>query len=337
MRRGRWRPHRSHAQASGDGCGGGRARAKLVFAVAGSDVDDTYRDEREDELSRSVERGPRSEAALTVLRGESSGAFFALEDHQTVIGRDPEVGFAIPDDRLSRRHACITRSAGCFFIEDLGSTNGTFVDGKRVRRLQVLEDGCRIFLGSVTVLHFRMHDKVEIDSLRETYALTQRDALTGVFNRRHLQERLWSEAAFARRHGTPLSLMLLDIDHFKAINDAHGHAAGDEALRQLAQSLLALTRKEDVLARYGGEEFALVARGIQREEALALAERVRRSVEQQQLRTEHGTLTFTVSIGIAHSATGTDADGQTLLGAADNALYAAKDAGRNSVSIAPPA
>ena len=310
-------------------------RAKLGLAVSGSEVDDTYRDERDDDLSKSVERGPRSEAALTVLRGENAGAFYVLEDHQTVIGRDPDVGLALPDDRLSRRHACITRAAGSFFIEDLESTNGTFVDGKRVRRMQALEDGCRIFLGSATVVHFRMHDKVEIDALRETYSLTLRDALTGVFNRRHLQERLWSEVAFARRHGTPLSLILLDIDHFKQINDAHGHAVGDVALRELAQSLLALTRKEDVLARYGGEEFALVARGIQRDEVLAFAERVRRAVETQRLRTDRGTLSFTVSIGIAHSADGSDADGQTMLGAADRALYAAKDAGRNSVSIAP--
>ena len=306
--------------------------------MSGPEVDDdTYRDEREDELSKSVERGPRCEAALTVLRGESVGAFYVIEDHQTVIGRDPDVGVVIPDERLSRRHACITRSSGCFFIDDLDSTNGTFIDGRRVSRTRLLEDGCRIFLGSHSVLHFRLHDKVEIDALRETYSRTLRDALTGVFNRRHLQERLWSEVAFARRHGTPLSLILLDIDHFKQINDVYGHAVGDLALRQLAQSLLALTRKEDVLARYGGEEFALVARGIERDELLALAERVRRSVEEQRLRTERGTLGFTVSIGIAHSADGTDADGQNLLGAADRALYAAKDAGRNSVSIAPAA
>jgi len=304
--------------------------------VSRSDVEDTYRDERA-ELSSSVERGPRSEAALTVLRGENVGAFHVLEDHQTVIGRDPDVGVTIPDDRLSRRHACIVRAGGNFLIEDLGSTNGTFIDGVRVGRMRALEDGCRIFLGPSTVLHFRMHDKVELDALRATYALTLRDPLTGTFNRRHLQERLWSEVAFARRHGTPLSLILLDIDHFKQINDLHGHAVGDAVLRQLAQALSALTRKEDVLARFGGEEFALVARGIQRNEVLAFAERVRRSVEQQRLSTQQDTLSFTVSIGIAHSETGADADAQTLLEAADRALYTAKDAGRNSVSIAPSA
>jgi diguanylate cyclase (GGDEF)-like protein len=299
-------------------------------------VQDTYRDERE-ELSSSVDRGPRSEAALTVLRGENAGALFVLERAEALIGRDPEADVAIPDERLSRRHALVLRESTGYAVEDLGSTNGTFVDGERVHGRRTLEDGCRIFLGPNTVLHFRMHDKVELDALRETHALTLRDPLTGTFNRRHLEERLWSEVAFARRHGTPLSLLLLDIDHFKQINDAYGHAVGDAALRKLAEALSALTRREDVLARYGGEEFALVARGIHRDDVVALAERVRRSVEAQRLGTERGTLTFTVSIGIAHSETGADADGATLFEAADRALYAAKDAGRNSVSIAPPA
>jgi diguanylate cyclase (GGDEF)-like protein len=299
-------------------------------------LQDTYREER-DALSSSVARGPRSEAALTILRGEHEGALYVLENERTVIGRDPEAGIAIPDDHLSRRHACIERAGDGFVIEDLGSTNGTFVDGKRVTRQRPLVDGSRIHLGSSTVLHFRTHDKVELESLRTTYALSLRDPLTGAFNRRHLQERLWSEAAFARRHGTPLSLILLDIDHFKQINDAHGHLVGDAALRQLAQALTALTRKEDLLARYGGEEFALVARGIHRDDVLAFAERIRRSVAAQRLQAPEASLSFTVSIGIAHSESGADADGHSLLEAADRALYAAKNAGRNNVSIAPPA
>jgi diguanylate cyclase (GGDEF)-like protein len=205
-----------------------------------------------------------------------------------------------------------------------------------VRALRPLEDDCRIFLGSRTVLHFRLLDKVELEAVRQTQALTVRDPLTGAYNRRHLQERLWSEAAFARRHRTPLSLLLLDVDHFKQINDEHGHATGDAALRLLAQALSALTREEDMLARYGGEEFALVARGIDRDDTLAFAERIRQTIEQQQLRTERGAISFTISIGVAHSEAGEDANAQALFEAADRALYAAKDAGRNAISMAPP-
>jgi diguanylate cyclase (GGDEF)-like protein len=148
---------------------------------------------------------------------------------------------------------------------------------------------------------------------------------------------MWSEAAYARRHGTPLSLMLLDVDHFKQINDEHGHAVGDDALRLLARALSTLTREEDMLARYGGEEFALVARGIGRQDTLLLAERMRSVIAQQRLPIGQQEVAFTVSIGVAHSETGEDADAQHMFEAADRALYAAKDAGRNGVSIAPPA
>jgi two-component system cell cycle response regulator len=303
--------------------------------VGSSSVNDTHREEV-DELSQSVDRGPRSEAALTVLRGTNPGTLYALDSPEAVIGRSPDVGVPIPDDTLSRRHACVRRVGNTFVIEDLGSTNGTFVDGVRVQAPFTLEDGCRIFLGSRTVLHFRLHDSVELEAVRQTQALTVRDPLTGVFNRRHLHERLWSEAAFARRHGTPLTLILLDIDHFKRINDSYGHSTGDAALLLLAQALTALTREEDVLARYGGEEFALVARGIDRNDAVVLAERIRQSVADQRLLTERGPISFTVSVGVAHSEIGEDAEAQRLFEAADRALYTAKDAGRNSISIAPP-
>lgn len=294
---------------------------------------DTFRDELED-LSDSVARGPRSEAALTVLRGENVGSLYPIDADETMIGRSTEVGITLPDDSLSRQHARILRGDGVYTIEDLGSTNGTFVDGERLAAPRVLEDGSRIHLGSRTVLHFRMHDAVELEAARQTYALAVRDPLTGVFNRRHMQERLWSEAAFARRHHTSLSLILLDIDHFKRINDEHGHTIGDAALCQLASALTTLTRQEDVLARYGGEEFALIARGIDRKNTLALAERMRSTIEAQRLPIEGGEVSFTVSIGVAHYEPGGEREAQEIFEAADRALYAAKDAGRNHVSIA---
>jgi two-component system cell cycle response regulator len=302
--------------------------------VSSSIESDTFRDESE-ELSDSVARGPRSEAAVTVLRGENVGALYPLHGDEIVIGRSTDVGICLPDDSLSRQHARIRRSGVGYTIEDLGSTNGTFLDGERLDGPAALEDGSRIHLGSRTVLHFRLHDAVELEAARQTYALAVRDPLTGLFNRRHLQERLWSEAAFARRHSTDLSLILLDIDHFKRINDEHGHAVGDAALCMLSVALTALTRQEDVLARYGGEEFALIARGIDREKTLALAERMRSAIESQTLPVGGGTIHFTVSIGVSHREPGNDSEAQELFESADRALYAAKDAGRNNVSLAP--
>jgi two-component system cell cycle response regulator len=297
---------------------------------------DTTRESVDDDHP-SVARGPRFAAILTVLRGENPGVMYTLEGSEALVGRSPEVAVTVPDDTLSRRHAYIRRIGNVFAIQDLESTNGTFVDGIRVEGTQALEDGCRIGVGARTVLHFRMVDAVELEAARQTYALTVLDPLTGVFNRRHLQERLAAETAYATRHGTPLSLLLLDIDHFKQINDAHGHAAGDEALCMLAKLLGKLARREDVLARFGGEEFALITRGIDQQGAFALAERARAAVAEQCLATETGTIRFTVSIGIAQCEAGAGSAAQRMFEAADRALYAAKDSGRNCVSIAPQA
>jgi diguanylate cyclase (GGDEF)-like protein len=297
---------------------------------------DTFRDEP-GEPTDSLGRTPRSEAALTVLRGELPGALFPLQAEEVIIGRDGDVAISLPDHSLSRQHARIQRHGSVYKIEDLGSTNGTFVDGMRIAGTRLLEDGCRIHLGTRTVLHFRLHDAVELEAACASYALTVRDPLTGIYNRRYLEERLGSEAAYCRRHCTPLALIMLDIDHFKRINDQHGHSVGDHALRVLANTLSELTRDEDVLARYGGEEFALIVRGINRQETLALAERIRCSVEGSHLSVATGLLSFTVSVGVAHCDNGHGSDAQTLLEVADRALYVAKDAGRNLVSIAPAA
>jgi diguanylate cyclase (GGDEF)-like protein len=288
-----------------------------------------------DESTDSVGRGPRCEAALSVLRGELPGALFPLNSDEIIIGRDAEVAISLPDHSLSRQHARVLRRDNIYMIEDLGSTNGTFVDGTRIAGTRMLEDGCRVHLGSRTVLHFRLYDTVELAAACASYALTVRDPLTGVYNRRYLQERLWSEAAYCRRHNTPLSVIMLDIDHFKRINDQHGHSVGDDALRGLASTLSELTRREDVLARYGGEEFALIVRGIDRAETLTLAERIRCVVADRHLSVETGVVSFTVSIGVAHCENGDDCDADRLLDTADRALYGAKYGGRNRVSVAP--
>lgn len=303
--------------------------------------DDTARVELEGQRT-SVARGPKSEAVLTMLRGGTPGALYTVDGEKTVIGRSSDADVAIPDDTLSRHHASIRRTSHGFVIEDLGSTNGTFVDGQPVQQPRTLEDGCRIALGADTVLHFGLHDAVELEAARQTYALTVRDPLTRVFNRRHLEERLASEVAFANRHKAPLSLLLLDIDRFKNINDEHGHTTGDAALRVLARTLSAMVRQEDVLGRFGGEEFAVVARSIDRRGALLFAERMRRGIEKLRLPTERGPIGFTVSIGVAHCDGQDGCDERRMFEAADRALYAAKDAGRNRVEIAaegtaPPA
>jgi two-component system cell cycle response regulator len=157
------------------------------------------------------------------------------------------------------------------------------------------------------------------------------DPLTGVYNRRYLDDHLAAEFAFAARHGTELALLLIDADYFKRVNDTWGHAAGDAALRALAGHLQHSVRSEDMIARFGGEEFAVLARETSANGAMAVAERIRKSVERTPVQLEAGnTVSLTVSVGVVHMG-GSRAypSAHALLEAADEALYRAKEGGRN--------
>ncbi|HEX6244395.1 MAG TPA: GGDEF domain-containing protein [Polyangiales bacterium] len=172
-------------------------------------------------------------------------------------------------------------------------------------------------------------------TIHELTELSLRDPLTALFNRRGLSERLVEEWSRARRYGAPLSLMMVDIDHFKRINDQHGHAVGDVAIGHVARLLARDRRLSDILARYGGEEFVLLLPHTPRDGALSLAERLRYLIERSPYRTAGGEAQLTVSIGVA----GFDAamrEAGELLELADSALYRSKREGRNRVSLAEP-
>jgi diguanylate cyclase (GGDEF)-like protein len=144
-----------------------------------------------------------------------------------------------------------------------------------------------------------------------------------------------SELAFAQRHGVPLTVMFVDADHFKRVNDTHGHAAGDEVLRRLSQLLESTLRAEDIVARYGGEEFVLVLRGVPTTGALAVAERVRVGVETLKIGHAGKWIPVTVSVGVATHSKEREVDSvAALLALADGALYRAKGSGRNRVVLA---
>lgn len=158
------------------------------------------------------------------------------------------------------------------------------------------------------------------------HELATRDGLTGLLNHRALLERLGEEFGRARRHDLPLALLLLDLDHFKDYNDAHGHPAGDAALQQVAQVLRSVTRETDTIARYGGEEFFVVLPQTDMDGALVMAERIRRGIEDS----EEAGYSITVSIGACVRQAQTESPA-ALISGADQALYRAKAAGRNQV------
>src|SRR5581483_5567723 len=201
----------------------------------------------------------RDRAHLIVLAGGSLGQMFRVEKTETVIGRAADAGIRLEDDGVSRRHARIVQRAGEVWIEDLESANGTYVNEDRVNR-QLLRDGDKIQMGSTTILKFTYGDELEEAFQQKMYDAALHDGLTGAFNKRHFLDRLPTEIAYARRHKTPLTLLMFDVDHFKQVNDKYGHVAGDYVLQTIASIVTGTLRAEDIFARYGGEEFAVLCR-----------------------------------------------------------------------------
>lgn len=278
----------------------------------------------------------RSENAfLVVLTGPLIGDMYKLESgHVFVIGREEGAHILISDEGVSRWHARISIHETEALLEDMESRNGTYVNGTRVRS-RSLTDGDKIQLGARTTMMFTLTDSLEADYQLWLAAAALRDPLTGLYNRRHFDERLSAEYSAARRHGRPLALLIIDIDHFKAVNDAAGHAAGDEALKMVACSIQQTLRKEDILARYGGEEFVVLARETSLVGAEQLAQRIRRNIEKSRCEFSGKSIQVTVSIGLTVSIG--VAEFSPKLGereffeAADRALYEAKHRGRNCV------
>jgi diguanylate cyclase (GGDEF)-like protein len=204
---------------------------------------------------------------------------------------------------------------------NLGSNNGSRFQSNI--GTQFLEHLAAVV--SACLENARLHEHIKLVGLR--------DPLTGVNNRRFFDQRIEEEVNRARRFNSPLSCLFIDLDHFKRINDQHGHQAGDAVLKQVAQLLNDRLRSTDVLARYGGEEFVILLSETRARDALEIAEQIRSRVAKGHYAIPSGkTLTLTLSIGVATCVTGSPIQ-QTreLLTAADQAVYAAKLAGRNQV------
>ncbi|HYC71654.1 MAG TPA: GGDEF domain-containing protein [Opitutaceae bacterium] len=271
--------------------------------------------------------GPSSPAMLVVIAGPDLGRGHALDTGRVVLGRSSASSIQVEHESVSRTHAEFQSGGDGWVVRDLGSTNGTFVNDARLAAAKMLADGDRIRVGATT-FKFLAPGSAEAAYHDELYRRTTRDALTGAFNRAYFQRRLEREWALAGRGGA-LAVALLDVDHFKAINDAHGHAAGDAVLRGLVARIHPLVGAGP-LARYGGEEFALLLAGADASNAAGLAERLRAAIAAAPFPAGARRLAVTVSIGVAGAAPAM-AGPEQLLGLADRRLYAAKHAGRNRV------
>jgi diguanylate cyclase (GGDEF)-like protein len=272
----------------------------------------------------------RDQAYLIVLAGSSMGEMFKITHEKTVIGRGQRADVRMMDEGVSREHCEILVEGEKIVLHDLGSTNGTYCRGLRIDRHE-LQDGDKILVGSGTVLKFTYHDKLDETFQRQMYESALRDDLTKAFNKKYFMDRVESEFAYAVRHNVPLSLVAFDIDHFKSINDTHGHPAGDYVLAELSASILGLVRVEDVFARVGGEEFSTICRGADFQQGLIVAERLRHAVESRAFLFDHKNIPVTISVGLASVPDASIRDATEFISAADQMLYEAKRSGRNRV------
>lgn len=276
-----------------------------------------------------------SVATLLVISGHCRGEIHTLETKLT-LGRGAECDIVIPDDGISREHCRFVRVPAGVAVEDLGSTNGTWVGRQRIRKRTHLPNGARVRLGAGTILRFALQTEVDRAYYEDLRAAAVRDPLTGLYNKRHLHERLPVELAYSARHGEPLALVIVDLDRFKQINDGYGHAAGDVILAGVGQILASCTRTEDVVSRFGGDEFVILARNTTVEGARELAERVRRAVKRAEFAHEGRRIPVTLSVGVAATAGEPTDSAEALFGAADAALYEVKARGRDGVAATTP-
>ncbi len=283
-----------------------------------------------------------------------------------MIGRQPECDVFFSQKSVSRQHAILTWVNSAFVIKDLNSTNGTYVNGKKISREQ-LYDKDKVQIGE-HYLEFRiksfnasddtiepsdtmilerniaeMVERMDDPSLAKKLSglktafmrqkkklsdLAFRDRLTELYNRRYFDDKFLEEWERARRYDRHLSLIMIDIDHFKKVNDTYGHQKGDEVLATVALILQRSTRQNDIVARYGGEEIVVILPETDLAKATVVAEKYRVNV--QKFVPKEAGVKATISLGVASFSPKNDTS-EKIIESADRALYKAKERGRNKV------
>jgi two-component system, cell cycle response regulator len=283
-------------------------------------------------LNPAEKKPPKGDACLVNLHppGPDIGRRIPLLNAQYIVGRDSEAGFVVGRSSVSRQHARLyLADDGNWWVEDLNSTNGTFVNELRIK-LQQLADSDQVRFGDA-IYKFLSGSNIESAYHEAIHNMAIQDGMTGIHNKRYFTEFLDREIAVCSRHGHPLTLVMFDVDHFKKVNDTHGHLAGDAVLKELAARIRPRIRREDLFARYGGEEFACVLPSTALPGGIVFAEHLRTIIAERPCAFENLSISFTISVGVTtlHRETGVDPAG--LIKRADENLYVAKRGGRNRV------
>jgi len=302
-----------------------------------SDAEQTIKLDVREVTPRSKSKRP----VLVVLQGHAIGQTVTLDKSSMTIGRGSHADFVIRDDIASRLHAEIIRlevegAIAEYYVNDLGSTNGTYLNGTKITGQQLLEDGDKIKVGN-HLMKYALLDEFEAEFQEKLHQMTQRDELTGLRSRRSLfadlDRRITQEARSASPQ--PISVLMMDLDFFKRVNDGRGHLVGSHTIRDCGHIIRDVLGSADRAARYGGEEYLAYVVGP-REKAIEIAERIRTAVEAHPFEAsptdKSQTMNVTISLGVASFP----ADGATaleLVQKADQALYRAKLSGRNRTCV----
>lgn len=256
---------------------------------------------------------------------EIDAGIVQISSNEFTIGRDAACDLKLHDDSVSRSHSMIEFRESAYYLTDLDSTNGVYVNDEAVDHCE-LRAGDRLRFGNYI---FRFLDQIEAQYHETAYAMMTRDGLTGAYNKRYFTEVLNRNVQRCRRRQRPMALILMDIDHFKQINDTHGHLAGDEVLQELSARIQHITREDEVFARFGGEEFALLICDGNMREAVQLAERCHSLIGSRPFETSAGTIAITISGGVAEY--NLESPVSEFIGLTDQKLYQAKNSGRNQI------
>lgn len=283
-------------------------------------------------LSTSEKEAENKSAALIVVGGDLNGTIFDIDSPEVKVGRNPESEIPLEFQGISRHHFSIVTKGDDVFLEDKGSRNGTYLNNKKVEKTAQLNKGDIIKLGSIALRFIPQgdperltYDKLNMDA--------NTDGLTRCFNKAYFNNAAETEVKKSKVTGSPLSLIMMDLDHFKGLNDNYGHDAGDFVLKELSEVIRTNgVRESDVFARYGGEEFCLLLPKTNLKNGFEIAERLRQTIESHQFIYDNKRLPVTASIGIADYRQGV-VTGTDLFKRADKAVYLSKENGRNQVNF----
>ena len=306
----------------------------MTGTLSGRDFDDVTLVHQGAEVRPPDPADSRRIPALLLHDGDEVAGLYCLTNDETIIGRTAGVDVVIPESSVSRHHAVIRRAspgADDFEVVDLGSTNGTFVGGERVDRL-TLRPGTEVAIGG-RILKFELVDKADVACRSRIVQLTHLDEMTGLLTRRSLLRAFETELVRTERFQHPMSVLMMDLDHFKLLNDTHGQVVGSHCLSEVGALIREATRVTDVSGRFGGEEFVSFLPETDTAAALMVAERVRQAVAARTFEYGGTTCQVRISVGIAtYPADG--ASVEALVRSADTALYRAKALGRNRCVLA---